>query len=414
MAAATLIAAATACSSADSTKVFTAAGESGTQATAASAGGHGATVTATPAAVPPASEPVSEPEAIPSPVPSPTRSTPPRPSPTETPEPPLRLAAPARLRPHPKRVDIVEPEPEPGGNDYVISDQPPSGIEPIPEVQGGGQETRPPRPHPSRPSSGWGGSGSQGSQGSQGAGGSTGSDGAAGSTGSGGAGGSSSGTTTGAQWGQPILVEDFDGSRIDQSRWSVYDSPNASVNPRTYQATSVGGGVLKMTGGFYGGKDLSGGVASSITQKYGRWEVRLRAEKGAGYSAVALLWPERQNDPEYSEIDFTEIIDPTRQTGGIYVHKGQQGQAQNEMRADFTQWHTVAVDWLPDRLTFWLDGTMVWNYTGDRIPRSQRMGLTLQNDVVCNQWSPCRNASTPKTVSMYVDWVRVYRAPAGV
>ena len=30
---------------------------------------------------------------------------------------------------------------------------------------------------------------------------------------------------------------------------------------------------------------------------------------------------------------------------------------------DFTKWHTIAVDWLPDHVTFWLDGKALWTVT---------------------------------------------------
>ncbi|GII65670.1 hypothetical protein Skr01_57550 [Sphaerisporangium krabiense] len=215
---------------------------------------------------------------------------------------------------------------------------------------------------------------------------------------------------TDARWGAPVLVEDFDGDRIDQSRWEVYHSPGAAVNPRTAEATTVHDGMLHMTGGFYDGKDLSGGVASRMSQTYGRWEVRFRGEPGRGYSLVTLLWPESQS-PEYAEVDFAEVIDATRRSAGIYVHRGQSPQAQSLVRADFTRWHTAAVDWTPGRLTFWLDGRRTWDYTGPNVPAARPMHLTLQNDVVCNQWSPCRDATTPATVSMFVDWVKIYRAP---
>ncbi|MFF3437089.1 glycoside hydrolase family 16 protein [Streptosporangium sp. NPDC002721] len=212
-------------------------------------------------------------------------------------------------------------------------------------------------------------------------------------------------------WGAPVLVENFDGTRVDGRKWVVYHSPGAETNPRTGRATSVGGGVLRLKGGIVGGRDLSGGIATRSAQRYGRWEVRLRAERGAGYTPVALLWPSDQGGGEYAEVDFAEIIDPSRRSGGIFVHRGDRPQAQRQMRADFTRWHTVAVDWLPGRLTFWLDGRKVWDYRGPNVPRSRSMHLTLQNDVTCNEWSPCRNRSTPPTVSMYVDWVKVYRAP---
>ncbi|WP_327085623.1 glycoside hydrolase family 16 protein [Nonomuraea sp. NBC_01738] len=212
--------------------------------------------------------------------------------------------------------------------------------------------------------------------------------------------------TTG--WGSPVFSDDFDGSSVDTGKWMIYHSPTARTNPRTGRAATVRNGVLRLKGGLYGGRDLSGGVAATRAQEYGRWEVRFKAEAGAGYTPVALLWPTRQSDgPGYAEIDFAEIVDPARQGGGIFVHNGRD-RSRKVLRADFTQWHTVAVDWLPGRLTFWLDGRKVWDYRGPNVPSGRKMGLTLQNDVVCEP--KCRDSSTPSTVSMYVDWVKIYRA----
>jgi licheninase len=211
---------------------------------------------------------------------------------------------------------------------------------------------------------------------------------------------------TSASWGRPVLVENFDGSSIDTNRWMIYHSPQAARNPRTGKAASVSDGVLRLKGGLYGGKDLSGGVATRLAQEYGRWEVRFKAEAGAGYTPVALLWPTSQ-DEDYSEVNFAEIVDPKRQGGGIFVHSGQ-GRARKVLRGDFTRWHTVAVDWLPGRLTFWMDGKKVWDYRGAHVPEGRRMGLALQHDVVCEP--RCRDSATPDTVSMYVDWVKVYKA----
>ncbi|MEV0390489.1 glycoside hydrolase family 16 protein [Nonomuraea sp. NPDC050643] len=209
-------------------------------------------------------------------------------------------------------------------------------------------------------------------------------------------------------WGAPVLVENFNGSSINTNRWMIYHSPQAERNPRTGRAATVANGVLRLKGGMYGGKDLSGGVATRLAQRYGRWEVRFKAEAGAGYTPVALLWPAAQGEDDYAEVDFAEIVDPKRQGGGIFVHSGD-GRARRQLRADFTRWHTVAVDRLPGRLTFWLDGRKVWDYRGAHVPDGRRMGLALQNDVVCEP--RCRDSTTPDTVSMYVDWVKVYRAP---
>jgi hypothetical protein len=210
-----------------------------------------------------------------------------------------------------------------------------------------------------------------------------------------------------------VVADAFDGDHLDPARWIVYDSPSAPVNPRTSAATKVSGGQLHLTGGIYHGRDLSGGVASRLLQRYGRWEVRLRVDRGRGYSAVAVLWPQHMGIPEFAEIDFTEVIDPTRQAAGLFIHHGPADeQAQDQVTADFTKWHVVAVDWLPDHMTLWLDGRQVWTYRGPLIPRMDRMGLALQNDQVCDRGPGyCRDHTTPKWVHMDVDWVRIYRTP---
>jgi glycosyl hydrolase family 16 len=214
-------------------------------------------------------------------------------------------------------------------------------------------------------------------------------------------------------WGKPVLTENFTGSQLDRRRWFVYHDPHLRANPRTAKATRVADGRLQLTGGLYGGRDLSGGVASRLYQKYGRWQVRMRAERGVGYSAVALLWPRRFGDPEFAEINFAEVLDPNRRRVGLFVHHGEDDrQAHRGIRVDFTRWHTVTLDWLPDRLTFWLDAEKVWTYHGPLIPHRTQMGLTLQNDQVCDLGPRfCRDRSTPKWVTMDVDWVRIWRPP---
>jgi licheninase len=41
--------------------------------------------------------------------------------------------------------------------------------------------------------------------------------------------------------------------------------------------------------------------------------------------------------------------------------------------ADLTTWHTVAVDWLPGQVTFYLDGAVVFAQIGPRyVPAHRR------------------------------------------
>ncbi|MEU6431092.1 glycoside hydrolase family 16 protein [Microbispora sp. NPDC046973] len=409
MAAAMLIAAATACSSGDSTKVFNAGGESTAEGSASSPGSSGAlpgnanaaglsaTQTATAAAAPAGrkgdeaaektgdatvAEKIGDIPANPSPRPSPSRS--PLPSPglssapratpaptagTET-EPPMRLARPVRTADRPVVVDAIEPE-----------DVPRADRTPARAIPGGanaaGRESSSPSRAPSRTPMP-----------------------------------RSSGASAGG-WGDPALADDF------------------------------GGQALRLTAGG------SAGLSGTSAQRYGRWEVRLRAEEGA--LPVALLQSARSDTAQYGDsrrgdsrygdsryggsgyddswrddaeyagpqddiresarfagTDGAETDDAGTEDAAIGVAGIAGGRraelsvrrdrelARAETAADLTQWHTVAVDWLPGRVTFWLDGRQVWNYTGPYVPRSP-LGLVLRNDASGG--------------TVYVDRVRVYRAP---
>jgi beta-glucanase (GH16 family) len=219
-----------------------------------------------------------------------------------------------------------------------------------------------------------------------------------------------------AGWGAPSVVDNFDGPL--SSTWGVYDSPN-STPPRSNDMVSVSGGMLHLAGGVSGkaGKDLGSGVMFLKAQKYGRFEVRFRAMAGAGYGAVVLLWPQNNEDwPTVGEIDLAEVTTANRQEFGTFLHHGSENhQVGTDSKVDFTKFHTIAVEWLPDRVTYFLDGKQFFNVTADKIqtglPDESAMNLALQLDQGCGDYAGCRNSSTPARVVMDVDWVRIYPAP---
>jgi hypothetical protein len=219
-------------------------------------------------------------------------------------------------------------------------------------------------------------------------------------------------------WGSPAQVETFDGTALTASHWYIYDSPDARAYPREASRSVVSGGQLRLTGGVdSAGRDVSGGVASTFNQLYGRWEATFRVDRGNGYSAVVLLWPRSENWPTDGEIDAVEVWDGGRQSGGVNIHNGSANNVVGGgISADFTQWHTIAVEWLPQRITVLLDGTPRYTLNRpssgfDPIPSTSPMHLALQLDKGCVATLPCRDASTPQWVTMYVDQVRIWTAP---
>lgn len=211
-------------------------------------------------------------------------------------------------------------------------------------------------------------------------------------------------------WGAPVLSDDFGGAALDKNKWQVYEAPDAASHRGIAAGTHVSGGRLVLVGGLYGGRDQSAGVISRFAQTYGRWEARIRSDPGPGYSATAFLWPVHMGSPEWAEIDFAEILAGDRRSGGLFIHHGKDDQqVQRTTRADFTKWHTVTVDWLPDHVTFSMDGKKTWTYKGAFIPKQSQMQLYLRNEM---RTGFHRTASTPDKITMEVDWIRVYRAPS--
>jgi beta-glucanase (GH16 family) len=201
---------------------------------------------------------------------------------------------------------------------------------------------------------------------------------------------------------------DFTGKSVDKSTWDVYDSKgNGGVGWRRPSAIAVESNALRIKAK----GDVSGGLSQKFSQTYGRWVVRAKMEKGNGYGPALLLWPDSENWPEDGEIDFLELPKGDRSEALMTSHWGaDNAQASHGVTGDYSQWHTYTVDWLPDRLVFYIDDIEQWRVTDPAAIPTKPMHLALQNDIgACNDgWIGCRDASTPATVSLWVSSVRVY------
>jgi beta-glucanase (GH16 family) len=179
-------------------------------------------------------------------------------------------------------------------------------------------------------------------------------------------------------------------------------------------------GLLDLTGHYqkpYG--YVGGGLAYNFNRTYGRWEVRFRADRGAGYEPVVLLWPQG-TWPTDGEIDMAEIYNSQRLGAGEFLHIGKNDNFIGHpipRVVDFSKWHTLSVDWLPDHITFRLDGKSLWTVERkpgktDYIP-STPFHLAMQIDEGCAGHKCRPNKSTPKQTRMQVAWVKIYAAPSG-
>jgi beta-glucanase (GH16 family) len=198
-----------------------------------------------------------------------------------------------------------------------------------------------------------------------------------------------------------VWSDEFNGTSPDQSKWGLYEGAgNAGIGKRVTSAVSEGDGELKITGNGMNG----GGLATNYNSTYGYYEVRSRFDANStGYNTATLLWPVSEQWPQGGEIDLAEIFNGATDNAGSYVHWGSNNsQLYNEYNGDFSQWHTWAVDWQPDHLTYYLDGKAFWTVTNAAaIPHNPHF-LGLQLDVNENQ-------NKANGSAFHIDYVRVYQ-----
>ena len=157
-------------------------------------------------------------------------------------------------------------------------------------------------------------------------------------------------------------------------------------------------------------------TADKFSFLYGYAEARVLLPKGQG------LWPAfwmlAQNGQSTTELDVMEVLgnDPStihvgshwKTASGQHKHNGKAIKA-----ADLSAgYHTVAVDWEADHMTFYEDGNVLWSTTDNAAIPSTPMYLIF-NLAVGGNWPGKPSASTPFPSDFLVDWVHVYQHASG-
>jgi beta-glucanase (GH16 family) len=210
----------------------------------------------------------------------------------------------------------------------------------------------------------------------------------------------------GNEW-RMVFEDDFDGSRLDPNVWNRYNSVGGFGNGfRRPEAITVEDGKLRITAR----GNVSGGMNHERSQTYGRWEFRARTDKGRGRGSAILLWPDSLDKAADGELDMMEVPREDRSQAHFVIHYSAQNKlAGNKVSGDFSQWHTFAMDWLPDRITWYVDGVKQFETFDKNVIPTSSMHLAIQLDMgPYEEWILAADETTPAEVSLEVDWVRVY------
>jgi beta-glucanase (GH16 family) len=222
-----------------------------------------------------------------------------------------------------------------------------------------------------------------------------------------------------------VWQDEFDGPSIDSSKWRVEDlhlNKNSELQYYTPQDVYIENGklVLRSQARSFWGYDDNGAwrhfdytsglveTKNLFATKYGRIEVRAKLPGTQGiWPAHWMMSPGGQWPPE---IDIMEIVG--HETNRIWMshHWGVwpsvQTFTQNWAGPDFTQdFHTFAIEWWPDRITWFVDGVARAAHMSN-IP--QEPLYIILNTAVGGSWPGNPDGTTVFPQYHFIDYVRVY------
>ncbi len=169
--------------------------------------------------------------------------------------------------------------------------------------------------------------------------------------------------------------------------------------------------------------------ADTIAFQYGRFEVRCKLPKGAGFWPAFWLWGGGGATGRAGEIDIVEIFDTSQPIFTTSVHNGSK-KARMDFPIDWNieDWHVYALEWDALALRYYVDDRLLRTFPRFKDPsilkqQSIRKGRHKRNPAFpWEQWMVLRlnlalnsesgqnlNATTPFPATMEVDYVRVYQ-----
>ena len=254
-----------------------------------------------------------------------------------------------------------------------------------------------------------------------------------------------------------VWRDEFDGTALDENKWGyqlgVQDQYGSSTGPifwgndelqyYTKDAVTVKDGSLVITAtktAMPDGRSYSSArilTRDKASWTYGYFEARMKTPTGNGMWPAFWMLPQptdKSNSnnlygswPASGEIDIMEakgrlrnVIDTTLHYGGAWYEHEMSG-GSTTLSSDTDEWHTYAVEWTSDRISWYIDGKFTYFVTKsmwwsqDRENRGQSMPFDqpfyiLLNLAVGGQYDGGISPDDSFTsASMYVDYVRVYK-----
>ncbi len=242
----------------------------------------------------------------------------------------------------------------------------------------------------------------------------------------------------------PSFADEFDGPRIDRSKWRFDTHRNRQGwhnNERQYYSDGRpenarienGALVIEARRESLKGKvsDWGGQAYTSaklVTREpygYGFYEIRARLPCGRGMWPAIWMLPTGQKWPDGGEIDIMEmvgwdanVIHATLHTAAFNHAKGTQRGAQVKVPTACTAYHHYQLDWRPGSITIGVDGRGHMQVKDDQPGGAAAWPFTRPYELILNlavggDWGGQKgidDAALPQR--MQIDYVRYWAAPS--
>ncbi|WP_448192964.1 family 16 glycosylhydrolase, partial [Azospirillum sp. sgz301742] len=210
-------------------------------------------------------------------------------------------------------------------------------------------------------------------------------------------------------WGASTVINGEKGYYVDTEHAGT-TGPAGAVNP-----FSVSNGVLTITSapatGLPSGQPYTSGVISSMgsfERQYGYYEMRADMPGGQGFWPAFWLMPvDKVSPPELDIMEFSSkraneyVTTAHSNAGGTYQMSQQFSYGLPDLSSGF---HTYAVDWQADKVTWYFDDRAVYSIaTPDDFHKP--MYMLVNQAVGGGSWIGAPDGSTQQ---FNVDYVRVY------
>ncbi len=240
-------------------------------------------------------------------------------------------------------------------------------------------------------------------------------------------------------YGWTLLWNDeFDGTRLDTSKWIYWLTGARREAVNTPSAVSVSGGVATISTYTSGGTHYTGMISTDtkLTTAYGYIEARIKYNSSPGmWSAFWMQSPTMGNpigDPQTAgtEIDICEhrFVDGSGASidGKIVGNIHWDGYAASHQSVGYTSpslslggaYHVYGLEWSPTQQNFYIDGVLRWTVNdASNSPVSQRgefLILSSEVDDTSTTWAgtiPAAGYGSLLTTAtkMQIDYVRFYK-----